>query len=364
MVNKESLENFNETKAMLRETVAPIYHAVLSVANHKPREELFYYLFPVALLIISARYGEKWWLRTNASLSLLYGLCMIFIPKFLLGITFQGDIDVGMRFTAAMYGCYQIGSIFFPIFLMHSKDKSIMISYYWSKIIENVLIAIDSWVTVHNEVRWNYKLLCYSTTSSIVITLFMLYFLMNTTHKRSQFHFRLFQVNRIAKIDYFLMMVAGLVMYAYPSTCLRFFGVPNSHEGHQLLTRFNGIIVFAWSIQSFCCPSFLFEKDKKTFFQVRLCQWFLELVCFFYGYSCLKAFSLNALYGMVAVNLVWGAYLLYGYYLVSQVLGEYQNQVEISILESEASFNKSHQQQDEASDDGSDVVDVTPKKNE
>jgi len=43
---------------------------------------------------------------------------------------------------------------------------------------------------------------------------------------------------------------------------------------------------------------------------------------------------------MVAGNLVWGAYLLYGYYLVRQVLGDYQKEVEISMMESEASFNQ------------------------
>ncbi len=121
----------------------------------------------------------------------------------------------------------------------------------------------------------------------------MLYFLMQTTHNRSQFHFRLFQVNRIAKLDFFVMMVAGLVMYAYPATVLVNFGIANSHEGHQTLARISGIIVFAWSIQSFCCPSFLFEKDKKTFFEVRLCVSLLshslkildslKLICF----SCL-----------------------------------------------------------------------------
>lgn len=370
MVNKEDLENFNETKAMLRETVRPVYRACLALVNHKPREELLYYLLPVIVLLISAKCGERTWLKANAFLSLIYGGIMFFFPKFLLDITFQGDVDSGMRFTSAMYGCYQIGSVFFPIFVMNSKDKSILISYYWSKIIENVLIVIDCWMNVHNGLRWNYKLLCYSTTSSVIITICMLYFLMNTTHKRSQFHFRLFQVNRIAKLDFFLMMIAGLVMYAYPAQMLSVFGLPQSHEGHQMLTRFSGIIVFSWSIQSFCCPSFLYEKDKKTFFQARLCQWFLEMLTFFYGYSCLKAFSLTALYGMLAGNLVWGAYLIYGYYLVSEVLGEYQTQVEISILESEASFNNMSRnnnmsEQTEPSEHESDDTQFTEdKKNE
>lgn len=347
MKNKESLENFNETPTMLKETIQPLLNAYKALVNHEPREELFYYIFPVICLIIGARHGDKCWLKVNAFLSLFYGIAMIFFPQFLLQITFQGEIDAGMKFTAALYGCYQIGSIFFPIFLMNSKDKSILISYYWSKIIENVLIVIEGFVSVQSNLRWNHKLLCYSTSSSICIAVYMLYFLMQTNHKRSQFHFRLFQVNRIAKLDFFVMMVAGLVMYAYPATMLANFGIPNSHQGHHTLIRISGIIVFAWSIQSFCCPSFLFEKDKKTFFEIRLCQWFLELVTFFYGYGCLKAFNVNALYVMIVGNLVWGAYLVYGYYLVRQVLGDYQNQVEISMMESEASFNQRSEQEEE-----------------
>jgi len=87
MKNKESLENFNETAAMLKDTVRPLFNAYRSLVNHEPREELFYYLFPVICLIIGARHGDKCWLKVNAFLSLFYGLAMFFIPQFLLKVT-------------------------------------------------------------------------------------------------------------------------------------------------------------------------------------------------------------------------------------------------------------------------------------
>ncbi len=87
MKNKESLENFSETPAMLKETFSPLVNAYKALVNHEPREELFYYLFPVVLLILAARHGEKTWLKMNAFLSFFYGLAMIFMPEFLLKVT-------------------------------------------------------------------------------------------------------------------------------------------------------------------------------------------------------------------------------------------------------------------------------------
>lgn len=248
---------------------------------------------------------------------------------------------------------------------MNSRDKSILISYYWSKIIENVLIVIDAWVTVQSGLRWNYKLLCYSASSSVCIAIFMIHFLMQSSHKRSQFHFRLFQVNRIAKIDFFVVMLSGVMMIGYPTyICRNFYGIRQSHEGHEMLCRIVGMIAFGMSIQSFCCPSFMYEKDKKAFFQARLCVWFLELLTAFYGYVCLKGLSESGFYKNVAGNLVWGSILFYGYYLVQQQLGEYQNQVEISILESEASFNQSKMSSPSGVEEMSDSSSIEAKKNE
>ena len=60
-----------------------------------------------------------------------------------------------------------------------------------------------------------------------------------------------------------------------------------------------------------------------------------------YGYTCLKHLtskSLTTYFGSVSV---YGIILFYGLYLCEAQLGEYQHQVDISMMESEASFNAS-----------------------
>lgn len=341
MKNKESLENFKQTGAMLKETVQPLCDFFDRLVNEKHKEEWLYFLFPIICLVVSAKHGQKCFLKANALLSLLFGAIMIIYPEALLNITFKGEIDSGMRFMSSLYGAYQIGSIFFPMFLIDSKDKSIFISYYWSKIIENYLIIADVIITYQEGLRWNRKLMCFAGSSSVCIAFLMLYFLTLSTHKRSQFHFKLFQVNRIAKIDFFLLLSSGIMMIGYTSTVLSNFGIENIHEGHQMMCRLSGIIVFGLCIQSFCCPSFLFEVDKKRFFHARLAFWFMEVLMGLYGYTCLKHLtskSLTTYFGSVSV---YGIILFYGLYLCEAQLGEYQHQVDISMMESEASFNAS-----------------------
>lgn len=359
MKNKEALENFNETAAMLKETVKPLCDSFHSLVNYKPKEELLYFTLPIVLLVLAARSGEKCWLKMNAFLSLVYGGIMIFNPKLMLSVVYSSELDSGMRLMSTLYGAYQIGTIFFPMFLLHSKDKSIFISYYWSKVIENYLIVVDNIITYQSGLRYNFKLLCYSTSSSVCVGILMLYFLTKTNHKRSQFHFKLFQVNRIAKIDFFLLLSSGIMMLGYPSTVLDNFKIVNQHEGHQMICKICGIIVFALCFQSFCCPSFLFEKDKRDFFLARISFWFMEILAGLYAHFCLKALPKSALPAYFGAATVYGAVLCYGLYLCQAQLAEYQHQVDVSIMESEASFNVSRNEEDEPSD-----ISLSDKKNE
>ena len=80
-------EDFSHTKEMLLETVQPICNFFNAFIEYKPKEELFYFLFPVALLVWAAKAGVKPFLQVNACLSFLYGGLMIFWPEALLEIT-------------------------------------------------------------------------------------------------------------------------------------------------------------------------------------------------------------------------------------------------------------------------------------
>jgi hypothetical protein len=364
MKNKEDIENFKDTAALLKETVKPLYDFSQRLCAYEHKEEWILFALPAIILLLSARHGSRTFLKMNACVAFFFGISMIFFPKFILQVTFKGEVDRSMQFFYALYGAYVIGSNLFPLFLINSKDKSIFISFYWAKMIESYLIVIDNLITVNKSHLWSYKLLCASTATHAVSGLIMLYFLYNSNHKRAQFHFRLFQVNRIAKIDFFIMMAFGLYFMMYSETLVDSFNIKSAHEGHYMITRINGITLFSMSFISFFCPSFLFEKDKKSFFQYRICGLLLEVLALFYGHTCLGVVGKSELVQYLAVTTVYSGFIFYGLYLCEQQLGEYQNQVEISMCESEASFNASVNQKIEVSEPEqiSDFDDSTTKK--
>ena len=138
-----------------------------------------------------------------------------------------------------------------------------------------------------------------SVSSCVFVILTNVYFLIKSSHKRCQFHYKLYPINRIAKIDFFLLLITGLYVYAYPKYILskvcNFYvinilnlysnqnlfsklGLINLNEGHESLFRICGIITFSLSITSCTVPSFLFEKDKLRFIISRL------VVKYFYKY--------------------------------------------------------------------------------
>lgn len=62
-----------------------------------------------------------------------------------------------------------------------------------------------------------------------------------------------------------------------------------------------------------------------------------------YGGYYLHALNTTAMVVYFGAVVVYGVVLFYGFYLCEQQLGEYQQQVDISMMESEASFNISKQ---------------------
>lgn len=362
MKNKESIENFKQTTALLKETVQPLCDFSKRLLEYENKEEWILFALPAVIMLISARYGHKCFLKMHSLIGIFFGITMFFFPKFILQVTFNSEVDKSMQFFYALYGAYVCGSSLFPLFLMDSKDKSIFISYYWAKMIESYLIVIDNIMTVQKSHLWNSKLLCASTTCHAISGLILLYFLYNSNHKRAQFHFRLFQVNRIAKIDFFLCLAYGSFFMMYPDALADNFEIKNPHEGHFMVTRICGMTLLGMSFISFFCPSFLFEKDKKTFFQYRICVILLEVLAVFYGHTCLKVVTKTVLVSFLAITMVYSALVLYGLYLCEQQLGEYQHQVDISMCESEASFNASAQKMSEVSD--LDLNDSVTKKND
>ena len=66
-------------------------------------------------------------------------------------------------------------------------------------------------------------------------------FLVQANYERAQFHFKMFPINRVAKIDFFLLFTTGVTYLAYPVTIMK----SVSLIINQLISiRFNRILIF------------------------------------------------------------------------------------------------------------------------
>jgi len=82
------------------------------------------------------------------------------------------------------------------------------------------LILTDNYISVKSGTLWNHKLLLLSGLSCVFIALTSVYFLLKSSPKRSQFHYKMYPINRVAKIDFYMLFIIGLVCYAYPNYLL------------------------------------------------------------------------------------------------------------------------------------------------
>ena len=106
------------------------------------------------------------------------------------------------------------------------------------------------------------KLLCLSVSFYTVWLVISGYFFL-TTVKFRNYELSHDFVNTIAKIESFLILSVGIVMYAFPEKSL--LGLTNANESHRSLCRTAGALVFSCSYESFCVSEFAWKSDKKQF---------------------------------------------------------------------------------------------------
>jgi hypothetical protein len=81
------------------------------------------------------------------------------------------------------------------------------------------------------------------------------------------------RVNLIAKIESFLILCVGLVMYAFPEKSM--LGLTSPDESHRSICRTAGALVFSVSYESFCVSEFAWKVDKRNFM---LSRFFVSLI--------------------------------------------------------------------------------------
>ena len=150
-----------------------------------------------------------------------------------------------------------------PLFVTNAGDFQ---GHYWSRIIANTLIIVDNVFSYTDSIHWNYKLLCSATSFYAVCLLINAYYLSKISKTKSGFGQD--PVNCVAKLEAYMLLGAGLLMYSSPHKAM--IGLTNINDVHRDLCRTCGILLFSLCFESFFLTDFVMINDKKQFMLSRL----------------------------------------------------------------------------------------------
>ncbi|CAF0956734.1 unnamed protein product [Brachionus calyciflorus] len=267
--------------------------------------------------IIAARNGKKAWLKCEILISVVLGLLLIFNPGLLMSYMLNSKLEKYHYFLCSLYGFYIIYSIFTPLYLLNSLDESVLYGHHWAKIVSSTLIIFDQIISYNEGLRWNYKVFCLLTPIFITTLAINVYFLLKTNKPWGR-HPYTDTVNCIARIDTFVFLITGIIMYAFPKLSMRDLVIPN--ESYTSLCRASGAILLSLSLESYCLSEFLFLRDKKQFMLARLVGGLLKTLVINYGFIWLSIFSVQTFLMFFTICTSYNLIVLYGYLITPKEL--------------------------------------------
>jgi len=263
--------------------------------------------------IIAAQFGRKAWIKYEIVTSIVLGLLLAFKPDLIFPIMMKSPLKPYHLFLTSAYACYLISIVLGPLFVLNSADESIFYGHYYARIVEHSLIAIENIVSYTEGLHWNYKYLCIVTSFALSHLIINIYFLWRTPKPSGQNPFKDL-ANSIGKIDFYILLVCGAYVYAFPDRVnLALGGSSTLNESYRSLTRSCGAFFIGTSLESFCMSEFKFIRDKKSFFLARLLASLIELSVFFSGFFCFQIYSIETFAYLAISTAAYKLFLLYGY---------------------------------------------------
>lgn len=282
------------------------------MADTEKWQDTITFAFGPVLSLVMAKCGLKTWLRYEFFICVILTAVMVIKPEQLFKSQITQPLDNNCYFLIALYGCYLIYVTLFQMFVSN-KDESIYYGHFWARIVASVLIFIENVFTYAYGDGWNYKLLCFSAGNVMTDFIVNVYFLVQSKKPKSHNQFP-DKVNHIAKVEFGMLLTAGLIMYAFPDQAMFFIKNPNGI--HRSLTRVCGAMLFSLSFESFCLSEFLHLDDKKRFMLGRLVGSLLELAVILLGYYYYKVFdTYPALAIYLFINMSYNLLVVVGYFV-------------------------------------------------
>lgn len=110
--------------------------------------------------------------------------------------------------------------------------------------------------------------MCLSGVFTLTCLLANLYFLQKTSKPWGRHPFQ-DKVNQIAKIETYILLLSGIIMYSFPDFAI--LNLEQTNESYQSICRSCGALMASMAFESFCMSEFSFLKDKKMFMASRFC---------------------------------------------------------------------------------------------
>lgn len=122
------------------------------------------------------------------------------------------------------------------------------------------------------------------------------------------------KVDFIARIDSFIYMIVGVLVYAFPDKVMLDL-TDEMNEIYTALCRSCAALILSYSLQSYSLSEFLFIGDKKNFMKARMIGSLVKALVIIHASLYWKFFSLKSFLILFILNAGYNLLVVYGYYI-------------------------------------------------
>lgn len=259
------------------------------------------------LMLIFARRGYKLLIKFEIFAFTAHALVLLFCPNTIFKHLLNSKLDLYHYNLCTLLAAASVGHMLYPLFLMDSKDDSVLTGYSWSRTITHAMGIMVVVNTYKFESEWSYRLLCTYGASHIAGFLCHGYYYVKNSKPRSHSTFN-DTINYFSKLESFKGLIYGLMFFAFPNLVLS-----HGTNSHKLLARVIGSILFSMGLQAHGVADFMYLADKKSFILSRLISGFLMLQALLVGFYFYQTASVVRMTMVVGGFLTYSAILAIGY---------------------------------------------------
>lgn len=261
-------------------------------------------------MLFFARRSHKAYIKFEIFATIVHALVAIFCPKTIYRHLMRVQLDLYHYNLCTIIASVAVASVLYPMFLMDSKDESVLTGYSYSRMIANSMGFLVSIHTYQFDSEWNYRVLCTYGAVNLVGFFVNGYYYITTCKARTHSTFN-DTINYFARFESIKGFIYGLMFFSMPQLVL----LSTAGKSHVIFARIIGMFMVQMALQAHGVSDFMYLADKKTFILSRLIGGFLTMQALVIGYVYYSSsiVSTERLAMMLAGFLVYSCGMFYGY---------------------------------------------------